>query len=190
MKNRINIENDIYNACEVLAHSKNIPLLASIVFLNIFFINFLLFLYTDIYLLCVLIILIDISFLAILSLSIYYMRRYNSGKLKFDKSIYDIPEMGEDVICVDKFYYDRLLCKVYKGSEYDSKSFSYIYKIIYKNETFKVVGIFDIKNSWEFHLRNNNDNSLIIVSYFQMCDILKSKSELRKFKLKKLKIGF
>lgn len=184
-------KNNIYNTCEFINKGGKNSLLGSIIFGYFLGMNIVVFLITNIYFLYALIILIDILLVSLILLFVFYMRRYKSGKLKFDKSIYNRPNVGEEMVCINKFYYDELLCKTYKFSKYSIKFNKYLEEcsVIDINETFIIQKVVEYNKDWSILMRNTKNNRLYSIYYLESNDILKTKSEIRKNKLKKLKIG-
>lgn len=120
-----------------------------------------------------------ILFLLIIPFIILTFYRF-VGKIKFDHSLYDIPEIGDIIIITEKFDYKLFNVK---------NSFNYIYcdktKItLDKNSMMRVISIRKHKN--DFIIELGKDYDILSFFYLDINNKITTKRKLREFKLKEI----
>lgn len=140
------------------------------------------FIYTesDYILVKLIIIFIDILIFIVPILFMYLNKKYKNKEFIFNKSIYNEPNIGDKMVCVKSFFYDKIT--------HTTKS-SHMTTTIYKGTVWSVVSIYETYNDWWVGFENEKIDNMIYLYYIsESKKILKTKSEIRKDKLKKLKI--
>jgi hypothetical protein len=103
------------------------------------------------------------------------------GKLKFDKSYYTLPIIGEKIVVQRDFKYD--LNKVENSRNYiNSESLISIYKGL----EFYVKDIEELDDNWVVSLRVNENGGVIDVFYLDVKDYFMTLSDIREEKLKRI----
>lgn len=103
----------------------------------------------------------------------------NRTRLKFDKSLYKIPEVGEKIIITKEFYWNG---RFLKRPEHGPGTKPWVVKVE-KNSEYIVEEILEFKDDWKIRLSEN-----IYLDYFKTRKYWTTKSEQRDNKLKKLGI--
>jgi hypothetical protein len=103
----------------------------------------------------------------------------NRRRLKFDKTLHKIPEVGETIIITKEFYWNG---KFLKRPEHGPGKKPWVVKIE-KNKEYVVEEVLEFKDDWRFRLSDN-----IYLDYFETRKYWTTKSEQRDNKLKKLVI--
>lgn len=110
-------------------------------------------------------------------LFVYIKTKVHSGKLKLDKSIYDVPEIDDVLIVVKPFYYDGSVLKYRIYSMHSKPNTIYIEK----GTELKVKNISAQKYDWILQINNN-----MYLEYFQTKKYWITKKNLREKKLNKI----
>lgn len=120
---------------------------------------------------------------------IYYKGKYNNGSIKFNKELYDIPKEGDILITSKKFYYDYLSTKIFSNKIYHSLFGSQHFLIkINKWQKIEVKQVLDIDDDWILVINSKKSIHKMFIKFPKSHKYLKTKSEIRKDKLNKLKI--
>ena len=114
--------------------------------------------------------------IGILSFSIWLTNR---TRLKLDKSLYKIPEVGEKIIITKEFYWNG---RFLKRPEHGPGTKPWVVKVE-KNSEYIVEDVLEFKDDWRIRLSEN-----IYLDYFKTRKYWTTKSEQRDNKLKKLGI--
>ena len=104
------------------------------------------------------------------------------GQWKFDKSIYDVPQVEEIVVTTKNFYWDGSL-KSYHVQSHTSKPNTVF---IEKGTELKIIHLRENDDDWVLMLKKGNGEIIITVNYLESKDYYKTKSQIREDKLKKL----
>lgn len=104
----------------------------------------------------------------------------NRTRLKFDKSLYKIPEVGEKIIITKEFYWNGGFLK---RPEHTKPYFPNRVVKVEKNSEYIVEDVLEFKDDWRIRLSEN-----IYLDYFKTRKYWTTKSEQRDNKLKKLGI--
>jgi hypothetical protein len=108
---------------------------------------------------------------------------YITGSLKFDKSMYDIPLIGELVSIEKDFYFDGRFLKFINPTDPSIKPSTIK---INRLRVAKVIDVIDMKGDWDIFLEFSNDT--VVVPYFESRSYWKTKSDIRSEKLRKIGI--
>lgn len=112
---------------------------------------------------------------------VFVKSKIMGGKLKFDKSYYTLPIIGEKIIVQREFRYD--LNKVENSINYiHSESFTNIYKGL----EFYVKDIKELDDNWILTLRINKYGGIMKVFYLDVKDYFMTISDIREEKLKRI----
>lgn len=104
------------------------------------------------------------------------------GQWKFDKSIYDVPQVEEIVVTTKNFYWDGSL-KSYHVQSHTSKPNTVF---IEKGTELKIIHLRENDDDCVLMLKKGNGEIIITVNYLESKDYYKTKSQIREDKLKKL----
>lgn len=111
--------------------------------------------------------------------------RYLRGDFKFDRSVYDVPEVGEIVRVKRAFFWNGSLSRTAPKTTHGSKPWYYI---ISKDSEFYVTLVEEVDSDWVIYLNKSEDLGNIYLNYFESRRYWESKSNIRDNKLKKLGI--
>lgn len=125
---------------------------------------------------------IGIGLLLIICLWVVFIKaRIIGGELKFNKSYYTLPIIGEKIVAQKKFKYD--LNKVSNQKNYiRSKNFISIHKGL----NFNIVNIEELDDNWIIELRLDKYNEIIEVFWLDVKDYFMTITDIREEKLKKI----
>ena len=125
---------------------------------------------------------IGIGLLLIICLWVVFIKaRILGGELKFDKSYYTLPIIGEKIVAQKNFKYD--LNKVSNQKNYiHSKNFISIHKGL----NFHIVNIEELDDNWIIELRLDKYNEIIEVFWLDVKDYFMTITDIREEKLKKI----
>lgn len=125
---------------------------------------------------------IGISLLSLICIWGFFVKsRILGGDLKFDKSYYTLPSIGEKIIVKRNFRYD--LNKVENSKNYiHSESFTNIYKGL----EFYVKDIKELDDNWILTLRINKYGGIMEVFYLDVKDYFMTTADIREEKLNKI----
>lgn len=108
-----------------------------------------------------------------------------SGQLKFDKSFYTLPVIGERIVVQKDFKYD--FCKVRNSKNYIHKK---LVQSINKGFEFDVINIEELDDDWivelEFISGNRYDPIILQVFWLDVKNYFMTISDIREEKLKKI----
>ena len=104
------------------------------------------------------------------------------GQWKFDKSIYDVPQVEEIVVTTKNFYWDGSL-KSYHVQSHTSKPNTVF---IEKGTELKIIHLRENDDDWVLMLKKGDGEIIITVNYLESKDYYKTKSQIREDKIKKL----
>lgn len=123
-----------------------------------------------------------IGLLLIICLWVVFIKaRILGGELKFDKSYYTLPIIGEKIVAQKNFKYD--LNKVSNSKNYiNSENFINIYKGLY----FYIVDIKELDDNWVVKIRLDKYNEIIEVFWLDVKDYFMTIADIREEKLKKI----
>jgi hypothetical protein len=129
------------------------------------------------------------SFSLILILSMlgltYYYQMYKKGKLKFDYSLYHLPENGDRMICTESFYYRAISNKIYS---INTKKYIDRYIIEVEKGEELIVESREFYEGKIFISLLYNNKRVILDDYVDNMKYIKSKKLIRLEKLKKMNI--
>ncbi len=112
---------------------------------------------------------------------VFVKAKIMGGELKFDKSHYTLPIIGEIIVVKRDFKYD--LNKVENSKNYiHSESFTNIYKGL----EFYVKDIKELDDNWILTLRINKYGGIMEVFYLDVKDYFMTIADIREEKLKKI----
>lgn len=122
----------------------------------------------------------------ITSISLFCLFTFNrilivDGRIKFNKSKYDVPQVGETVVIKKKFYWDGEFNKNFPKTDMGSKPW---YFTIRKGDEWAVVDVKELNSDWVIYLSDSKDS--IDIRYFESKDYWETKSSIRNKKLNKL----
>ena len=125
---------------------------------------------------------IGISLLLIICLWVVFIKaKILGGELKFDKSYYTLPVIGEKIVVQKNFKYD--LNKVSNSKNYiNSENFISIYKGL----NFHMVDIKELDDNWVVKIRLDKYNEIIEVFWLDVKDYFMTITDIREEKLKKI----
>ena len=125
---------------------------------------------------------IGISLLSLICIWVVFVKsRILGGDLKFDKSYYTLPKIGETIVIQRDFRYD--LNKVENSKNYiHSESFTNIYKGL----EFYVDEIKELEDNWVIKLRLSKYDSILEVFYLDVKDYFMTTADIREEKLNKI----
>lgn len=126
----------------------------------------------------------------LLSLSIFVIlrMRIQTGQIKFDRSKYDIPKIGETVIIKKPFYWNGSFHKNPPNTGPGSKP---CYYVITDEKDYIIVDIKEVDGDWYIYLKNEESllgSTIMDIKYFESRKYWETKSNIRNNKLKKLGI--
>jgi len=125
---------------------------------------------------------IGIGLMCLICLWIVFVKtRISTGNLKFDKSYYTLPIIGETIVVQKNFKYD--LNKVSNSKNYiHSENFT----TIYKGLNFHMVDIKELDDNWVLKIRLDKYNEIIEVFWLDVKDYFMTIADIREEKLKKI----
>lgn len=125
---------------------------------------------------------IGIGLMCLICLWVVFVKtRISTGKLKFDKSYYTLPNIGETIVVQKNFKYD--LNKVSNSKNYiNSENFISIYKGL----NFHMVDIKELDDNWVVKIRLDKYNEIIEVFWLDVKDYFMTIADIREEKLKKI----
>jgi hypothetical protein len=125
---------------------------------------------------------IGIGLLLIICLWVVFIKaRITGGELKFNKSYYTLPIIGETIVAQKNFKYD--LNKVSNQKNYiRSKNFISIHKGL----NFHIDNIEELDDNWIIELRLDKYNEVIEVFWLDVKDYFMTITDIREEKLKKI----
>jgi len=85
-----------------------------------------------------------IFYIIVMILSILRLK-VHSGKIKFNRSVYDIPTIGEKVITKKRFYWNGVFYKNYPRTDMGSKPWFYT---IDQGEEWEIIHIKELDGDW------------------------------------------
>lgn len=189
-KTKIIINNYIYNLSHNTSKMTNLDVLfASIIFYPFTYsLSYLIFTESDSILVKLIIIFISILISIIPILILYLNKKYKNKELIFNKSIYNVPKTGDKMICIKPFYYDNSANKMFKKFSRAITMHILDYSKVYKGETLTLTISIETHNDWWLGFKNKNDEIMYLFYLSESKKILKTKSEIRRDRLKKIKI--
>lgn len=122
-----------------------------------------------------------LSLICLLSLVRYYI---NIGSLKFNRDLYNVPEVDENIIITKKFYWDGSFRKYINVSDPSRKPNFYTINV---GDEFRVISLLKEDADWEITMMNKFGDK-IVINYFESRKYWLSKSDIRSDKLKKIGI--
>lgn len=125
---------------------------------------------------------IGIGLMCLICLWVVFVKtRISTGDLKFDKSYYTLPNIGETIVVQKNFKYD--LNKVSNSKNYiNSGNFISIYKGL----NFHMVDIKELDDNWVVKIRLDKYNEIIEVFWLDVKDYFMTIADIREEKLKKI----
>lgn len=125
---------------------------------------------------------IGIGLMCLICLWVVFVKtRISTGVLKFDKSYYTLPTIGETIVVQKNFKYD--LNKVSNSKNYiNSENFISIYKGL----NFHMVDIKELDDNWVVKIRLDKYNEIIEVFWLDVKDYFMTITDIREEKLKKI----
>lgn len=116
----------------------------------------------------------------------YHYHRYKRGKLKFDYSLYTLPNIGEEIVCIKGFYYKRFDDKIYPNTR---RGYLGVFVTEFKKGDVLTVESYNFNNGKIVtHLKDENEQNIFLNDYIENLEYIKSKRLHRIEKLKKLNI--
>lgn len=110
--------------------------------------------------------------------------KFQTGGWEFEKTLYDIPEVGEMVVIQKTFFWDGGFKKYINHSDPSRKPWYYRAE---KGTRWAICDISDINGDWSITLEDVNTNT-ITIGYFESRKYWKTKSDIRNDKLRKIGI--
>jgi len=126
---------------------------------------------------------IGILVYVIVSILVILRIRIQSGNIKFDKSLYDIPSIGEIIIIKKIFYWNGVFLK---KPENPPGNKPWYFTINIKTE-WEVVDIKELDGDWMIYMVDESGDQ-IHIKYFESRKYWQTKSDIRNNILKKLGI--
>ena len=103
------------------------------------------------------------------------------GQLKFDKSYYTLPTIGETIVVQKDFKYDCAKVENSKNYIHNSNIID-----LYKGFDFKVVSIKELDDDWIVELSLDNSTKLLQVFWLDVKNYFMTIADIREEKLKKI----
>lgn len=115
----------------------------------------------------------------------FFLSRYLfvTGGLKFDKTKYEIPVVGELISVEKDFYFDGRFLKFINPTDPSIKPSTIK---INRFRVAEVIDVVDMKGDWDIFLKFSNET--IVIPYFGSRGYWKTKSDIRSERLKKIGI--
>lgn len=115
----------------------------------------------------------------------FFLSRYFfiNGNLKFDRTLYDIPVVGELISVEKDFYFDGSFLKFINPTDPSIKPSTIK---INRLRVAEIIDIVEVRGDWDIFLKFSNES--IVVPYFESRKYWKTKSDVRSERLKKIGI--
>jgi hypothetical protein len=108
---------------------------------------------------------------------------YITGSLKFDRTLYDIPVVGELISVEKDFYFDGSFLKFLNPTDPSIKPSTIK---INRFRVAEVIDVVEVNGDWDIFLKFSNES--IVVPYFESRKYWITKSDIRSEKLRKIGI--
>jgi hypothetical protein len=112
---------------------------------------------------------------------VFVKTRISTGVLKFDKSYYTLPTIGETIVVQKDFKYDCAKVENSKNYIHNSNIID-----LYKGFDFKVVSIKELDDDWIVELSLDNSTKLLQVFWLDVKNYFMTIADIREEKLKKI----
>lgn len=131
-------------------------------------------------------ILTGVSLLSIICVLSLIRIRIQTGQLKFNRDVYDIPSIGEIIKIKKRFYWNGSLHKYCPKTDMLSKPW---YFIIDQSGEWRITNVREIDGDWMIYLdKCGSEGDSIHITYFESRKYWETKSDIRNKKLNKLGI--
>jgi len=127
-----------------------------------------------------------IIMLSMLCLFTIYRILIVDGKIKFDKTKYDTPQVGETIVIKKGFYWNGEFHKNCPKTDMGNKPW---YLTIGQSSEWKIVDVKELNNDWVIYLnkiKSTGSSDAINIKYFESKNHWETKANIRDRKLNKL----
>lgn len=127
---------------------------------------------------------LEIIMLLMLSLYTFFRMFVMNGKIKFNRSKYDVPLVGETLVVTKTFYWDGSFRKFINPTDPSRKPWWYT---LPKGKEMRVLSILKVEGDWEITLTDEFDDK-VVINYFESRKYWRTKTDIRDEKLRRIGI--